>query len=893
VHTKVGFRPVEQWWWWLLLRQDFGTFEQLFNLGGCKGPFLHGGYTQRSHGLARSGVANGYHNRSLQSSLLGAGLNVARPIGLNVARIDGFVALDTETGHALADWNDTNLVQDKLGHAGSVRFQVQMTIRRRIDQVHGAAVARKVRNDLGEALIGIASFLQFVQQCHGAMRLSVESIGSSVEGSNLALALCCFKRSTRIYPSQPRLICIFFLAASVCSPCSQAPFISWSSSWSLLLETMASKDKNFKTKQVANRSTAHERSERKGASSLKRKKPGVESAGRPKAPPPQNVLNESPDQADESTKTDQTSMVESRTNAKPTVSKKIEKVTTAPAPHSFESLTHPRRLSDGVLRYVAEQGFARLTPVQAATIPPFLSHKDVVVQSVTGSGKTLAFLIPVVELLQQQQVTTRKRSHIGALVLSPTRELALQTYTVALGLCRACQQPEPLLLVGGGNSGSSSSSSGKTNTRPVTADLAAFAEKGSDLVIGTPGRIDDILSRYTALVCSELVCLVLDEADVLLNMGFATTLQNILSRLPKMRRTALFSATQSSSTTSSLTEWMHRVGVRNPVWIDVTIVSEPALTNAEPESSSSSSSRAPLAKSAKSQATPSSLTNYYIVTSLDEKLSRLVVFLRQHRNEKIITFFLTCSCVDFFGTALQTLFPPSESNITIDMLHGKMVQKRREKTMERFRECQGAVLFCTDVAARGLDVSNVDWVVQFDSPSDPAMFIHRAGRTARAGKSGQSLVFLTPKEEAYIDFLRKRQVPLQPLPRSTELCSPPLDDDDVPGEAATSVIQVGTIPLDDSTGAPTRRRVICSGADSALEIEDILPRIRDLALKDRDILEKGTQAFTSFIRAYKEHHCSFIFRYVLVQSVDAGQHNMVQVGCFWASKMEAHCSCRT
>jgi ATP-dependent RNA helicase DDX55/SPB4 len=307
------------------------------------------------------------------------------------------------------------------------------------------------------------------------------------------------------------------------------------------------------------------------------------------------------------------------------------------------------------------------------------------------------------------------------------------------------------------------------------------------------------------------------------------------------------------------------VGVRNPVWIDVTIVSgETARSSTE-----SVSSRAPLAKSAKSQATPSSLTNYYIVTSLDEKLSRLVVFLRQHRNEKIIAFFLTCSCVDFFGTALQTLFPPSESNITIDMLHGKMVQKRREKTMERFRECQGAVLFCTDVAARGLDVSNVDWVVQFDSPSDPAMFIHRAGRTARAGKSGQSLVFLTPKEEAYIDFLRKRQVPLQPLPRSTELCSPPPDDDDddVPGEAATIKVPAETIPLDDSTGAPARRRVIYSGADSALEIEDILPKIRDLALKDRDILEKGTQAFTSFIRAYKEHHCSFIFRYVLVQSV--------------------------
>lgn len=553
-----------------------------------------------------------------------------------------------------------------------------------------------------------------------------------------------------------------------------------------------------------------------------------------------------------------------------------------PEPNSFESLTQPRPLSAGILSYVQAQGFSRMTPVQAATIPHFLSHKDVVVQSVTGSGKTLAFLIPVLELLLQKSnaKSPLQRHQIGALILSPTRELAQQTYTVAKGLCEACHQPVPLLLVGGGNSGSSSSSSSNNNnnnSRPVTADLQTFQDHGSNLVVGTPGRIEDIFSRYAVINTSELICLVLDEADVLLNMGFATTLQNILARLPKMRRTALFSATQQqssshSSSSGGLKEWMHRVGVRNPVWIDVTIVAP--TRNDFSMASVSSQQREPEQQQqsvngrSKSQATPTSLTNYYVVTSLDEKLSRLAVFLRQHSNEKIIVFFLTCACVDFFGTALQKLCQPvALDGMTIEMLHGKMVQKRREKTMARFRESSsddngggGAALFCTDVAARGLDVSDVHWVVQYDAPQDPSFFVHRVGRSARAGKTGSSLVFLTYKEESYVDFLRMRQIPLQILPSATELCSPPMEEDSAQNVSKqSSGLSESDVPT---------LRFLRSSADASAELVDILPKVRDLALADRDMLEKGTQAFTSFIRAYKEHHCSFIFRYVSLDGVD-------------------------
>ena len=509
------------------------------------------------------------------------------------------------------------------------------------------------------------------------------------------------------------------------------------------------------------------------------------------------------------------------------------------APQSFQSLHPP--LSSGVLDYIEAHNFTRMTPVQAATIPPFLSYKDVAVQACTGSGKTLAFLIPAVEFILQKKKQFQKHQ-IGTLILSPTRELALQTHQVATELCAHTDLPGPLLLVGGSSFSSSKSSS---SYRPVSADLQTFRRVGSHLVIGTPGRVHDILTRYAAVDCSELEYLILDEADVLLNMGFAHTLQEILARLPKMRRTGLFSATTQNS---SLREWMARAGLRNPVWIDVAVTAG-AKTLPNGESSKKSEAQ-------QQQATPSSLTNYYLVTTLDEKLSRLAAFLQDHRDDKMIVFFLTCACVEFYGNVLQKLLPDQN----LECLHGKMVQKRREKTMERFRQCgasdqekslKGGALFCTDVAARGLDVSDVQWVVQFDAPQDPSFFVHRVGRSARAGRQGQSLIFLMRKEEAYVDLLSMRKVPLLPLP-SSERCCPP----DVEEETNRK------IGANDESVEKVASRVIQSASDSSCELDDFLPRARDLVLSDRDVLEKGTKAFTSYIRAYKEHRCSFIFRYV-------------------------------
>ena len=263
--------------------------------------------------------------------------------------------------------------------------------------------------------------------------------------------------------------------------------------------------------------------------------------------------------------------------------------------------------------------------------------------------------------------------------------------------------------------------------------------------------------------------------------------------------------------------------------------------------------------------TPTTLTNYYMVTKLEERISRLVAFIQSHSDEKIIVFMLTCACVDFYGTAVRRILLDEENNkhdknkksetntnMCIESLHGKMAQKRREKAMERYREASssttGSVLICTDVAARGLDVPDVDWVIQVDPPQDPSQFVHRVGRSARAGRKGSSLVFLTEKEEAYVDLLSNRQITLLELPEN-EHCRKPIQNQKVDASDAAG-----------ASANPDTDDAVDDGDESTTTIPNVLPKIRDLVLKDRDMLEKGTKAFTSYIRAYKEHVCSFIFR---------------------------------
>mmetsp|Transcript_15338 Transcript_15338/g.24993 ORF Transcript_15338/g.24993 Transcript_15338/m.24993 type:complete len:594 (+) Transcript_15338:8-1789(+) len=437
-----------------------------------------------------------------------------------------------------------------------------------------------------------------------------------------------------------------------------------------------------------------------------------------------------------------------------------------------------------------EFGFKSLTPVQQATIPQFLGHCDVAVEACTGSGKTLAFVMPVFEMLiraakeedhvdeDDEKKKKRKKNppgHWGAVIISPTRELAQQIFNVAQPFCKALDM-HSIILTGGGN---------------VGEDLETVQTQTIDLVIGTPGRLNDVMERAQSMLkFKNFQVLVLDEADVLLDMGFEKTVTSILRRLPKQRRTGLFSATQTKEVKALI-----RAGLRNPAVISVQVQMD---------------------SSKRQRQTPTTLDNLYLVCEPTDKLRILCELIHDKKDQKLLVFFSTCASVDFFSKALNLLIPETVSVVT--SLHGKMPQKKRMRTYDTFAKKQGGgVLLVTDVAARGIDIPDVDLIVQFDPPQDPSFFVHRVGRTARAGRDGRALVFLLPAELAYVNLLESRKVPMQKYPGFEEL-------------------------------AERKRYANC------------LEKIRKEVFKDRDLLEKGTKAFIAFLRSYKEHKCPFIFK---------------------------------
>uniref|UniRef100_M4C4T4 ATP-dependent RNA helicase n=1 Tax=Hyaloperonospora arabidopsidis (strain Emoy2) TaxID=559515 RepID=M4C4T4_HYAAE len=424
-------------------------------------------------------------------------------------------------------------------------------------------------------------------------------------------------------------------------------------------------------------------------------------------------------------------------------------------------------------------GFEYMTPVQAATLPLLLSNKDVCVDACTGSGKTLAFVLPIVQLLKAKladgSITTPRRADLTklvAMIISPTRELARQIFECAEKFFASALPKVQLLLFVGGTS--------------VDEDLSLIrgAVGKCSVVVGTPGRTEDLLNRCvgSSVETREFEVLILDEADTILDMGFEVSLNKILAHLPKQRRTGLFSATQTQEVKA-----LARAGLRNPATISVQVANN-------------------------TQVTPATLKNYFCLVGHDQRLSALHHFVQTKKDEKLIVFFSTCGSVDFFGRVLEELFS-GHTKVPVVSLHGKMPQKKRTTNYDHFSTLKAGLLVCTDVVARGIDLPDVDWIVQYDPPQDPNFFVHRVGRTARAGRSGCALSFLSSNEDAYVNFLKIRKVPCEEM----------------------------TLPVD--------------------TMEDVLPKVKSMILKDRDFLEKGTKAFISFVRSYKEHQCQFIFRF--------------------------------
>ncbi|XP_029946932.1 probable ATP-dependent RNA helicase DDX10 [Salarias fasciatus] len=366
-------------------------------------------------------------------------------------------------------------------------------------------------------------------------------------------------------------------------------------------------------------------------------------------------------------------------------------------------------ISKKTLLGLQDAQYRQPTEIQKQTIGLALQGRDVLGAAKTGSGKTLAFLIPVLERLYREQWSSL--DGLGALIISPTRELAYQTYEVLRKVGRNHEFSAGLVIGG--------------------KELRAETERihRTNIIICTPGRLLQHMDQTAAFSASELRLLVLDEADRILDMGFAETLNAIVENLPASRQTLLFSATQTKSVKD-----LARLSLKDPeyVWVH-----EKARFS-----------------------TPATLEQSYVVVELPQKVNMLYSFIRTHLRSKVMVFFACCKEVQYLFRAFCRLRPGTP----VLALHGKQNQMKRVEVYNDFLRKQSAVLFATDVAARGLDFPAVHWVLQFDCPEDADTYIHRVGRTARYRDGGEALLLLLPsEEEAMVRQLQDKKVPISQI----------------------------------------------------------------------------------------------------------------------------------
>lgn len=293
-------------------------------------------------------------------------------------------------------------------------------------------------------------------------------------------------------------------------------------------------------------------------------------------------------------------------------------------------------------------------------------------------------------------------------IISPTRELSQQTFGVVTDLMKYHHQTHGL-VIGGAN-------------RKAEAEKL---RKGVNLLVATPGRLLDHLQNTQGFVYKNLQCLVIDEADRILMQGFEDEMKQIIKLLPKKRQTMLFSATQTRKV-----EDLARISLKE----------EPLYVGVDDKNEVSTADR---------------LEQGYVVCPAERRFLLLFTFLQRNMKKKIMVFFSSCNSVKYHSELLNFIDVPC-----LD-IHGRQKQAKRTKTFFEFCNAETGILLCTDVAARGLDIPAVDWIVQFDPPDEPREYIHRVGRTARGEKGrGRALLFLLPEELIFLRYLKKAKVPL-------------------------------------------------------------------------------------------------------------------------------------
>ncbi|MFK0401282.1 DEAD/DEAH box helicase [Microbacterium sp. NPDC090225] len=376
----------------------------------------------------------------------------------------------------------------------------------------------------------------------------------------------------------------------------------------------------------------------------------------------------------------------------------------SPATPGFEDLG----ITGPVLKAIRDLGYETPSPIQAATIPTLLAGRDVVGMAQTGTGKTAAFALPVLERLDVSQKTPQ------ALVLAPTRELALQVCEAFESYASKMKGVHVLPVYGGQGYG---------------VQLSAL-RRGVHVVVGTPGRIMDHLAKGT-LDLSELQYLVLDEADEMLKMGFAEDVEQILAQTPEEKQVALFSATMPPQIRRLAQKYLR-----------------------EPEEISIKSKTA----------TGTNITQRYLVVSYAQKVDALTRILEVENFDGMIVFVRTKNETETLAEKLRA------RGYSAAAINGDVPQVQRERSVNQLKDGKLDILVATDVAARGLDVERISHVINFDIPTDTESYVHRIGRTGRAGRTGDAISFITPRERYLLKHIEKatRQEPTQMQLPTTE-----------------------------------------------------------------------------------------------------------------------------
>src|ERR1700690_2898544 len=357
-----------------------------------------------------------------------------------------------------------------------------------------------------------------------------------------------------------------------------------------------------------------------------------------------------------------------------------------------------------LVQTVTALGYTEPTPIQAALIPVMLTGADVIGQAQTGTGKTAAFALPILHNLQPNQ------RHVQALVLAPTRELALQV-SEALSQYGSELKWRVLAVYGG---------------QPYSPQINHL-KRGVNIVVGTPGRLVDLLERKV-LNLGDVKTVVLDEADEMLNMGFIEDVEAILAATPAERQTALFSATLPPRIRHLADRFMH-----DPQAVTIKHTTLTVLATEQ---------------------------RYYLVNESD-KLNAVMNLLEVENMTSVLIFARTRAETARLASELSQRGFPAEA------IHGDLDQNARERTLGRFRQNQVKVLVATDVAARGLDIDDISHVINYQLPDDPEVYIHRIGRTGRAGKTGIAISLFTPREKRRmreVEALTKQNVTKMELP---------------------------------------------------------------------------------------------------------------------------------